>query len=184
MTTLTPDTAALVGTWTIDPAHTRVGFSARHAMVTTVRGAFADFDGTIDVRGEADASIEVRIRTASVTTGQDGRDTHLRSADFFDAEAFPEIVFRSTAIEVESDDEFTLVGDLTIKDVTREVRIAVETSGVQTDHRGSVRAGFEGTLSISRADFGLTWNVALDAGGWLVSDKIKIELDVSAVKDA
>jgi polyisoprenoid-binding protein YceI len=184
MTSITvPDSTRILGGWTLDPTHTRVGFSARHAMVTTVRGSFADFDGRIDVRGHGDADVEVHIRTASVDTGQAGRDTHLRSADFFDVEQFPEMVFRSTGIETDGGDDFTLIGNLTVKDVTREVRIDVESSGIQQDHRGTLRAGFEGTLTISRADFGLTWNVSLEAGGWLVSDKIKIVLDVSATKD-
>lgn len=171
------------GSWTIDPAHTRIGFSVRHAMVTTVRGSFASFRGDIAIADTKSVRVEVEIETSSVNTGQTGRDDHLRSPDFFDSPSYPHIRFISTGIEEINGDDFVLVGDLTIKDVTRQVRIKVESTGVQVDHRGSIRAGFEGSTTILRSDFGLTWNAQLEAGGVLVSDKIKIELDLSAVKN-
>lgn len=182
MTTAAPALETVVGTWTIDPAHSTVGFAVKHAMVTTVRGKFTDFAGSIEVTGENAATVQASVKTGSIDTGQDGRDQHLRSADFFDAEQFPEMTFTSTAIEDVDDDEFVLVGDLTIKGTTRSVRFEVEAGGVHTDQNGALRAGFEAKTTINRSDFGLTWNVALETGGFLVSEKIKIVLDISAVK--
>ncbi|HQR79731.1 MAG TPA: YceI family protein [Actinomycetota bacterium] len=174
------------GTWTLDPAHTRIGFSARHAMVTKVRGSFTDFTGslTLDAANPANSKATLTAQLASVDTGSPDRDAHLVSADFFDVANFPAMTFESTTVKQTDDDEFVLVGELTIKDVTRPVEIEVELDGVVTDPFGNIRAGFEGEAEISRKDFGLTWNVALDAGGVLVSDKIKIQLDVSATKVA
>lgn len=183
MSTTAPAIDELVGTWTIDPMHSTVGFTATHAMVTKVRGRFGDFDGVVTVTGENEADIDVHVRTASVDTRQENRDQHLRSADFFDAEQFPEMIFVGTGLDVHADDEFTLNGNLTIKDVTRPVSIKVEVGGVHRDQTNALRAGFEGELTINRKDFGLTWNVALDAGGLLVSEKIKITLDVALVKN-
>jgi polyisoprenoid-binding protein YceI len=180
------DLANYTGTWTIDPSHTRLGFTARHAMVTKVRGAFTDFEGTLTLDGAdpAASSITLTAKLASIDTGSADRDAHLRSADFFDADNHPLMTFTSTSVKQTDDDEFVLVGDLTIKDVTRSVEIEVELDGIVTDPFGNVRAGFEGEAEISRKDFGLTWNVPLDGGGVLVSDKIKIQLDVSATKNA
>lgn len=174
------------GTWTIDPTHTRLGFVARHAMVTKVRGSFTEFSGTMALDGSepSSSSISLTAQLASVDTGSPDRDAHLRSADFFDVENHPVMTFRSTSVKQTGDDEFILAGDLTIKEVTRPVEIEVELDGIVTDPWGNQRAGFEGEAEISRKDFGLTWNVPLEAGGWLVSDKIKIQLDVSATKDA
>ena len=179
------DYSAYAGTWTIDPSHTRLGFVARHAMVTKVRGSFDEFSGTvvIDAANPAASTVTVAVKLASVNTGSPDRDAHLRSADFFDVETNQEMTFASTAIKQDGE-EFTVVGDLTIKGVTRPIEVEIEPSGVATDPFGNVRAGFEGEAEISRKDFGLTWNVALEAGGVLVSDKIKIQLDVSAVKSA
>ncbi|WP_040168127.1 YceI family protein [Microbacterium gorillae] len=178
------DIETVRGTWTIDKDHSVIGFSATHAMVTKVRGTFDDFAGTVTVNGADDADVNVTIQTASIDTRQEGRDQHLRSADFFDADNFPEMTFRSTGIRIKDDEEFVLTGDLTIKDVTKSVDVQVEVGGVQTDAYGNLRAGFEGGVTISRKDWGLTWNVGLEAGGFLVSDKIKITLDVSLIKDA
>lgn len=178
------DIDALRGTWSIDQAHSAVGFSITHAMVTKVRGSFDDFTGAIVVNGENDASVDVTIQTESVNTRQEGRDQHLRSADFFDAEQFPTMTFHSTGVAVKNDEKFTLSGDLTIKGITKPVELKVEVGGVHTDAAGALRAGFEADLTISRKDWDLTWNVALEAGGWLVSDKVKISLDISLVKDA
>lgn len=183
MNAVEPSVEEVRGAWSIDPAHSRVGFSVKHAMVTTVRGSFPVVRGSIRVEDVGVAAVDVEIDVSSIDTGQQGRDDHLRSPDFFDVETHPSMRFVSTGIEDLEGDEFVLVGDLTIRGVTRPVRIDVESSGVQVDHRGATRAGFEGRTTISRAEFGLTWNVALEAGGVLVSDRIKIELDVSAVKD-
>jgi len=179
------DFTAYNGTWTIDPSHTRVGFVARHAMVTKVRGAFDDVSGTIviDAANPSGSTATVAVQLASVSTGSPDRDAHLRSADFFDVEVNKEMTFASTAIKQDGD-EFVLLGDLTIKGVTRPVEIEFEPTGVATDPFGNVRAGFEGEAELSRKEFGLVWNVALEAGGVLVSDKIKIQLDVSAIQTA
>jgi polyisoprenoid-binding protein YceI len=155
-------------------------------MVTKVRGAFTDFEGslTLDGANPAASSITLTAKLSSIDTGSADRDAHLRSPDFFDADNHPLMTFVSTSVKQTDDDEFVLVGDLTIKDVTRSVEIAVELDGIVSDPFGNTRAGFEGEAEISRKDFGLTWNVPLDAGGVLVSDKIKIQLDVSATKNA
>jgi len=178
------DLTQYTGTWTIDPTHTRLGFVARHAMVTKVRGSFTDFAGslTLDGANPGASSATVTVQMASVESGTADRDAHLTSADFFDVETYPTMSFASTAVKQTDGDEFVLLGDLTIKDVTRPVEIEVELDGIVTDPFGNTRAGFEGEAEISRKDFGLTWNVPLDAGGVLVSDKIKIQLDVSATK--
>ncbi len=173
------------GTWTIDPSHSRLGFVARHAMVTKVRGAFDDVAGTIviDAANPTGSTAEVAVQLASVSTGSPDRDAHLRSADFFDVEveANKAMSFASTAVKRDGD-EFVMLGDLTIKGVTRPLEIQLEPTGVATDPFGNVRAGFEGAAELSRKDFGLIWNVALEAGGVLVSDKVKIQLDVSAIR--
>ena len=179
------DYSAYNGTWTIDPSHTRVGFVARHAMVTKVRGAFEDVAGTIvvDGRNPSGSTATVAVQLASVNTGSPDRDAHLRGPDFFDVEVNRAMTFASTTVKQDGD-SFVLLGDLTIKGVTRPVEIEFEPTGVATDPFGNVRAGFEGEAELSRKEFGLVWNVALEAGGVLVSDKIKIQLDVSAIKTA
>jgi len=179
------DLTQYTGTWTIDPTHTRLGFVARHAMVTKVRGSFTDFSGslTLDGANPAGSSAEVTVQMASVDSGTPDRDAHLTSADFFNVETFPTMTFQSTAVKQDGE-EFVIIGDLTIKGVTRPVEIEVELDGIVTDPWGNTRAGFAGETEISRKDYGLTWNVPLDGGGVLVSDKIKIQLDVSATKSA
>ena len=171
------------GTWNLDVAHTRVGFSAKHAMVTTVRGAFADFEGSLVLDGDdpSRSRADVTIQAASFNSGNEQRDGHVRSADFLDVENHPTLTFHSTDVRADGED-FVLVGDLTIRGTTRPVEIAVELEGVEKDPFGNQRIGFSGETTISRKDFGLTWNVPLDSGGWLVSDKVKITLDVSAVR--
>ena len=177
--------ADLTGDYTIDPAHTRIGFSARHAMVTTVRGQFKEFTGTahIDAANPAASSVELTIATASIDTGVADRDGHLTSPDFFDAATFPEITFRSTKVERDGDD-WAITGDLTIKGVTKPVTIEFESTGSAQDPFGNLRAGFEGATTVNRKDWGLTWNAALETGGVLVSEKIKLEFDVSAIRNA
>lgn len=173
------------GTFTIDPAHTEIGFIARHAMVTKVRGAFSSFTGTAATGENLEgASINVEIDAASVDTRNADRDGHVRSADFFDVEKFPKITFTSTEVKAKGDDVLEVTGDLTIKDVTKSITIDFDFDGEVTDPWGQIRVGFEGQVSIQRSDFGLNWNTALDAGGVLVSDKITLNFDVSAVKNA
>ena len=181
-----PTTLELTGTWDLDPAHTRLGFAARHAMVATVRGNFGVFSGVIaiDSADPTRSTAEVRVDAASLTTGNEQRDAHLKSPDFLDVERYPEIVFRSTGAEVVSDDEFKLHGELTVRDQTRPVVLDLEFQGSSPDPFGNLRAGFEGRTTINRKDWGLTWNVAIEGGGILVGDKVKLELDVSAIRRA
>jgi polyisoprenoid-binding protein YceI len=176
----------VTGDYTVDVAHTRIGMRARHAMVTTVRGAFTDFSGEAHLvpADPAASSVSIRIRAASIDTGQADRDVHLRSADFLEVEKYPEIVFASTEVEQVDDDVFRVVGDLTIRDSTRPVTVDFTLTGSAKDPWGNVRVGFEGALAIKRSEWGLTWNTALDTGGVLVSDRIQIEFDVSAVRNA
>ncbi|HEV1997263.1 MAG TPA: YceI family protein [Candidatus Dormibacteraeota bacterium] len=165
-------------TWTIDQAHTNLGFSVRHMGLSTVRGKFTRFSGTIDL-DPIDlnrATGEVEIEAASIETGQADRDTHLKSADFFDVDKFPKITFKAKRVSG-SGDSLKVTGDLTIKDVTREVEFDYEHAGEGQDPYGNRKVGGALTGSINRGDFGLTWNVALEAGGLLVSDKIKIEVE-------
>ena len=178
--------ADLTGEYTIDPAHTRLGFSARHAMVTTVRGSFKEFTGTahIDAANPSASSVTLTIQAGSIDTGQADRDGHLVSADFFDVENNPTITFVSTKVDKVDDDTWAVTGDLTIKGSTKPVTIAFDETGSAQDPFGNVRVGFEGATSINRKDWGLTWNAALETGGVLVSEKIKLEFDVSAIKNA
>jgi polyisoprenoid-binding protein YceI len=175
----------IAGDYTIDTTHTRLGFSARHAMVTTVRGQFTDFTGTahIDTANPAASTVALTIRTASIDTGVADRDGHLKSGDFFDAEANPEITFVSTKVERDGDD-WDVTGDLTIKGVSRPVTIGFEANGSARDPFGNLRVGFEGATTINHKDWGLSWNAALETGGVLVSEKIKLEFDVSAIRNA
>jgi polyisoprenoid-binding protein YceI len=178
--------ADVTGNYTVDVAHTRIGVRARHAMVTTVRGAFTEFAGTahLDVANPAASSVELTIKTASIDTGTPDRDAHLRSADFLDVERYPELPFRSTAVEQIDDEVYQVTGDLTIKDLTRPVSIDFTLTGSALDPFGNLRVGFEGALAIKRSDWDLTWNTVLDTGGVLVSDRVQVEFDVSAIKVA
>ena len=174
----------LGGDWDLDPAHTRIGFSAKHAMVTTVRGAFNDVTGSlhVDFDDPSRSTAEVVIKAASVDTRNSQRDEHLRSGDFFNAEQWPDIVFRSTRIEEVGENAIVVSGDLTIRDVTKPISIPIEFTGAQADPFGALRAGFEGTRRIDRREFGLEWNTPLDSGGVLVSEKITLEFEISAIK--
>ena len=181
---MTDKGSELSGDWDFDPAHTRIGFSARHAMVTTVRGSFNDVTGRFyaDVADMSKSYAEITLKTASVDTRNQQRDDHLRSADFFDAEKWSDIHFQSTQIEEVEENAYMVSGNLTIRDVTKPVTIPLELIGVQTDAFGALRAGFEGSRRINRRDFGLEWNMPLDSGGVLVSEKISLEFEISAVK--
>lgn len=176
----------LSGVWTLDPTHTRIGFVARHAMVTKVRGSFNDFSGSVTVTDEdlATAQVQLSIQAASIDTRNEQRDAHLRTNDFFAMDTYPEITFVSSSIEMTAEDGIILVGDLSVKAVTKKITIPFEFAGTATDPFGNVRAGFDGSVSISRSDYGVTWNAALETGGVLVSDKISLEFEISAIKNA
>ncbi|WP_338673136.1 YceI family protein [Streptomyces sp. SCSIO 30461] len=181
-----PALAALSGAYTIDPAHSSIGFTVRHAMVTNVRGSFAEHEGRLRLDGSdpASSTATIDVKIASIDTGIADRDNHLRSGDFFDAEQFPLMRFRSTKAEQLGGDKYRVTGDLTIKDVTRPLAIDLEFNGAATDVYGSERVGFEGSAEILRSEWGLTWNAALETGGVMVSDKVKLTFDISAVKAA
>ncbi|MET9361533.1 YceI family protein [Streptomyces sp. NPDC006632] len=181
-----PALAALSGTYAVDPAHSSIGFTVRHAMVTNVRGSFTDHEGTLTLDGTdpAASAATIDVKIASVDTGMADRDAHLRSGDFFDAEQFPLMSFRSTEAKALGGDAYRLIGDLTIKDVTRPLTIDLEFQGSATDPYGNQRVGFEGSAEILRSDWGLTWNAALETGGVMVSDKVKLTFDISAIKSA
>ena len=181
-----PTLTALSGSYALDPSHSRVGFVTRHAMIAKVRGAFNDVTGTatIDGANPSASALEVTIDAASIDTREEKRDAHLRSADFFDVEKFPALTFKSRRVQAISGDTFQLVGDLTIKDTSKEVVLDVEFEGTQKDPWGNQKSGFTATTKISRTAFGLTWNAALETGGVLVGDEIKISLDVQLLKTA
>lgn len=172
-----------MATWKFDSAHTLVGFSARHMMVTTVRGSFAPPTGKLEFDPEhpENAQVEATIDTTTVNTGVTDRDNHLKNPDFLEVDKFPTITFKSTKIEVTDDNEGKVTGDLTVHGVTRPVTLKVEYLGQVNSPFGDKRAGFTASTKINREDFGLTWNVAMEAGGVLVSKDIKIELEVEAV---
>jgi polyisoprenoid-binding protein YceI len=174
----------LTGDYQLDPAHTRIYFIARHAMVTSVRGYFHEFDGRVHLDAEKPeaSTAHVTITVASLDTGQEQRDAHLRSPDFFDVETHPEMRFESTEIAEVEEALYRVTGDLTIRDQTRPVTLEVTFNGSAKDPFGNLRAGFEGKGMVNRRDWGLTWNAALETGGFMVSDKVRIEFDASAVK--
>jgi polyisoprenoid-binding protein YceI len=185
MTTLAPSYTTLTGTYTLDPTHTRIGFVARHAMVTKVRGSFNEFEGTATVDGDnpANSSVRVTIDAASIDTRNAQRDGHLRSNDFLAMDEYPQITFVSTDVEQVGETTFAVSGDLTIKGVTNRITVPFEFEGASQDPYGNQRIGFDGSVTISRKDYGITWNAALEGGGVLVSDKIVLEFEVSAVKN-
>jgi polyisoprenoid-binding protein YceI len=171
------------GTFDLDQAHTRIGFSARHMMVSKVRGQFRDFTGSITIAGEPlDSAAEAVIKTASIDTGSADRDKHLTSPDFLDVEKFPEITFRTVRVIARHGSELTVLGDLTIKDVTREIELKLDLEGVGTSPWGTQVLGFTMTAEIDREDFGMTWNVALETGGVLVGKTVKLEIEGEAVR--
>ncbi|MER7663491.1 YceI family protein [Streptomyces sp. NPDC096193] len=185
-TQVDPALAALSGSYTIDPAHSSIGFTVRHAMVTNVRGSFGEFSGSLELNGTDPhhSTAEIDVTITSIDTGIADRDGHLRSGEFFEAEKFPLMTFRSTQAETLGGDTYRITGDLTIKDVTRPLAIDLEFNGSATDVYGAERVGFEGSAEILRSDWGLTWNAALETGGVMVSDKVKLTFDISAIKSA
>ena len=171
------------GTFVIDPTHTEIGFTARHAMVTKVRGSFTEFSGTASSEENLNnAQINVEIDVNSVDTRNADRDGHLKTGDFFEVEKFPKITFTSTEVTAKDDETLSVTGDLTIKDVTKSVTIDFEFNGEAVDPFGNTRVGFEGQTTINRRDFGLNFNAALETGGVLVSEKIALNFDISAIK--
>lgn len=170
------------GIWNIDPTHSTVGFVARHLVISKVRGSFRSFSGAITVgEQQLESSVTASIDMASVDTSDEGRDGHIKGEDFFDVAKFPMMAFASTKM-TQDGDEFEVIGDLTIKGVTRSVVLDLQFNGTSKDPWGGTRAGFNAETEINRKDFGLEWNVVLETGGVLVGEKIKIELDIQAVQ--
>jgi polyisoprenoid-binding protein YceI len=186
MSTLGTLSPQLTGPYTLDPAHSRIGFVARHAMVTKVRGSFNEFAGAgyFDAEDPSRSRLEVTIQAASIDTRNADRDAHLRSNDFFDMEAYPEIHFVSTRVEPVDATNYRVTGDLTIKGVSMPVTIDFEFTGAATDPFGNDRIGLEGSVAVNRKDWGVNWNAALETGGVLVSEKVTLEFELSAVRNA
>jgi polyisoprenoid-binding protein YceI len=185
-TTVQPGTATGTRTaWKLDPSHTAVEFSAKHLMITTVKGRITDVEGTIftDEKNPRNSTVEATLKATSIDTRTDQRDQHLRSADFLNVEKYPDITFRSTRIEGDKE-HFKLTGQLTIRDVTKEVTLDVQYEGQTKDPWGGTRVGFSATGKIDRRDWGLTWNQALETGGVVVGNDIKINIEVEAVRAA
>ena len=186
-TSQTPATLSdLAGTYVLDAAHTRIGFVARHAMVTKVRGQFNEFEGSavVDAEDFTKSTASLTIQAASIDTHNEQRDGHLKSNDFLDLETYPEITFVSTGVTPTGDTSLELTGDLTIKGVTNSVTVPFDFEGAATDPFGNLRVGFEGSVVINRKDYGVSWNAALETGGVLVSEKITLEFEISAIKSA
>ncbi len=175
----------LKGTFVLDPAHTEIGFVTRHAMITKVRGSFATFEGSATIDGAAPeaSTLAVTIQAASIDTRNADRDAHVRSADFLDVEQFPTITFTGTDFVIDGE-TVSVTGDLTVHGVTKPVTVPFDFTGEAKDPFGNTRVGFEGATEIKRSDFGLTWNAALETGGFLVADKVVLEFEVSAIKQA
>jgi polyisoprenoid-binding protein YceI len=177
--------ATLTGNYKLDLAHTRIGFSARHAMVSKVRGQFNKFDGSVYLDGEKpqNSHIEISIDADSIDTRNNDRDNHLRSNDFLAMKEYPEITFRSTEVEQLDEEHYRVTGDLEIRGVTKPVTVDFEFTGVVTDNWGNQRVGFEGTATINRKDWGVNWNAVLDGGGVMVSERVNLEFEVEAIKE-
>ncbi|ABK52303.1 YceI family protein [Acidothermus cellulolyticus 11B] len=183
MTTTTVETLPgyIAGTWTIDPVHSEVGFTVRHMMVSKVRGRFTKFDGQIiTAENPLDSQVTATIDVASISTGDENRDNHLRSSDFLDVAHHPTMTYRSTGVRRDGD-RFIVDGELTLRGVTRAVPLVVEVNGFGPDGYGGTRAGFSATAEINRRDFGVNWNAALDNGGVVVGDKVTINLEIEAI---
>jgi polyisoprenoid-binding protein YceI len=176
-----PTTSLPTGTWKIDPVHSSVEFQVKHLGIATVKGQFTKFEGTLEI-GPEDARAYGTVEVASVDTREPQRDEHLRSADFFEVAAYPEISFRSTAIRPAGEDEFEIDGDIEIHGVSRDITLRAALEGTETDPQGNDRVGLSATAQINRSDFEMKFNAALGSGNMLVSDRVKILLDISAVK--
>jgi polyisoprenoid-binding protein YceI len=173
----------LKGKYVIDTAHSRIGFSARHAMVTKVRGGFSQFEGTAQLNGEdpTASNVNISIQSGSFDSGVQMRDDHVKSGDFLDVETYPTLSFSSTDVTVTGPDTFDVTGDLTIKDQTHPITIPFSYVGTSKDPFGNVRSGFEGETTINRKDYGIVWNAALETGGVLVSEKVTLDIEISAI---
>lgn len=175
-----------MATYKIDPAHSEINFKIRHLMITNVTGSFTKFEGTMESDKDdfTDAKIHFEAETASITTHNEQRDGHLRSADFFDAEHFPKVVFDSTSMQKKGEDDYILTGNLTMHGVTKLVTLNVELGGLTTDPWGQSKVGFEITGKINRKEFGLIWNTNLETGGVMLGDDVKLQIGVQLVKQA
>ncbi|HEX6508975.1 MAG TPA: YceI family protein [Chloroflexota bacterium] len=183
---MTEAPATVKTVWNFDPAHTSIEFKAKHMMVTTVKGQFKEVKGQIlgDIEDPTSAEIDVEIDAASVDTRNEQRDAHLRSADFLETETYPTITYKSTRIERVGDEKFKVYGNLTIRDVTREIDLDVKVNGHGKTPFGTEVVGISAEGSLNRKDFGLVWNVALETGGWLVGDTLKLDFEIEAVKQS
>jgi polyisoprenoid-binding protein YceI len=178
-------TVVPTGTWSIDPAHSKVGFAVKHMGIATVRGEFQEFEGTLEIGEDlTSAKAHGTVKVASVDTNESQRDDHLRSPDFFDAQQYPELRFESTRVEALDDEEFRITGNLTIHGVTNEIVLHADVQGTDIDPWGNERVGLEITGQLSRGDYDMKFNQALGSGNMLVADKVKLALDISAVKQA
>ena len=185
MTALATTPVIAAGTYVADPAHSRVEFAVKHLGIATVRGSFETFEGSFEVGEDiSTAAFKATIETASINTNEEQRDAHLRSADFFDAETYPQLTFVSTAVTPIDDETFNITGTLTMHGVTREVELEATIQGTETDPWGNERIGLELTGKLSRSDYGMEFNQVLGSGNMLVSDKVKLSLDISAIKQA
>jgi polyisoprenoid-binding protein YceI len=178
----TTTTALPTGTWNVDPSHSRIGFRVKHLGISTVRGEFRGYQGQLMISDDGTASASGTIKADSIDTSEADRDTHLKAPDFFDVETYPEITFRSTSIEAIDEDTYEVTGDLTMHGVTKPVTLKTEIGGVETDPFGNERIGLEAGGELSRSDYGMKFNMALGSGNLAVSDKVKLDLDISAVK--
>ncbi len=181
----TTSTLIPTGTWSVDPAHSKVGFAVKHMGIANVRGEFTDFEGSLEIGEDLSAAkVYGTVKTESVDTNEPQRDDHLRSPDFFDAAQFPELRFESTSIEALDDEEFRITGELTIHGVTNEIVLHADVQGTDVDPWGNERVGLEVTGQLSRGDYDMKFNQALGSGNMLVADKVKLALDISAVKQS
>ena len=185
-TQATSTDTSLTGSYAIDKSHSQIGFGARHAMVTKVRGQFNEFSGTgfFDVENPSNSNLSVTIQVNSIDTHNADRDNHLRSSDFFAIEEYPEITFKSTSFKKLDESTYEVVGDLNLRGVSKPITLELEYTGAAVDPYGNQRIGLEGKTTINRKDWGVSWNVALESGGLLVSEKVSLEFEISAVKSA
>jgi polyisoprenoid-binding protein YceI len=175
-------TALPTGTWNVDPTHSRVGFRVKHLGISTVRGHFDDYEGQLVIDDEGNVTASGSVKVASIDTADSDRDTHLKAADFFDVDSYPEITFKSTSVTAKDEDTYEITGDLTMHGVTKAITLTAEVGGSEVDPFGNTRVGLEATGELSRSDYGMKFNMALGSGNLAVSDKIKLDLDISAVK--
>jgi polyisoprenoid-binding protein YceI len=175
-------TALPTGTWNVDPTHSRVGFRVKHLGISTVRGHFDDYEGQLVIDDDGNVTANGSVKVASIDTADSDRDTHLKAADFFDVDSYPDITFKSTSVTAKDEDTYEITGDLTMHGVTKAITLTAEVGGSEVDPFGNTRVGLEATGELSRSDYGMKFNMALGSGNLAVSDKIRLDLDISAVK--